>query len=264
MLPRTNVIRCRDADYLLFATTDLISTALYLTDGWEPHLVDISRVFHQAATRPLVLDIGANLGAYAVPVAKEIQARGGVVYAYEPQRIVYYQLCGNAVLNRLDNLLAYNNAVGDQPCTVFIPDMDLSRQPNVGGFSLVKTYREAQGVESAMLEGGHHVPMVALDDLDLPASPCVIKIDVEGYELEVLQGGLKFLEHHGYPPFLFEAWNREWYAPQKEALLRLITSLGYRVQTILKDNFIAQHPSHPVQIEIHPLGSDQLEVRRLR
>ena len=59
------------------------------------------------AHAPLVLDIGANLGAYAIPVAKKIASARGVVYAYEPQRIVYYQLCGNIFLNSLDNVHAF-------------------------------------------------------------------------------------------------------------------------------------------------------------
>ena len=38
-----------------------------------------------------ILDIGANLGAYSIPIAKDIQSVNGQVIAFEPQRIIFYQ-----------------------------------------------------------------------------------------------------------------------------------------------------------------------------
>ena len=100
MLPKIDLVRCQDADYLLLATDDAITLHLRHRGTWEPHLVAISRMFVHGIVQPLVLDIGANLGAYAVPLAKALDGAKGMIYAYEPQRIVYYQLCGNIFLSR--------------------------------------------------------------------------------------------------------------------------------------------------------------------
>ena len=62
MLPRVNLARGDEADYLLFATNDLISRRLVQGGGWEPHLVQVTRTFTAGIQRPLVLDVGANLG----------------------------------------------------------------------------------------------------------------------------------------------------------------------------------------------------------
>ncbi len=92
MLPKTQVVRCKDADFLLFATDDAITRHLVQRGTWEPHLLAISQWFTQGLAAPLVLDIGANLGAYAIPIAKMLAAVDGMVHAYEPQRVIYHQL----------------------------------------------------------------------------------------------------------------------------------------------------------------------------
>lgn len=264
MLPPVNTIHTAQGEYLLFATADLISTVLYRQGQWEKHLVDISRYFFHGVKAPLVLDIGANLGAYAVPVAREIAAAGGEVVCFEPQRIVHYQLCGNIVLNRLDNVTVHHCALGPVNGTVEIPEMRFDRSENVGGFSLLPEFRRRQGLDGAMHEGPTRaVPMQRLDDLALPRSPCLIKIDVEGYELSVLQGGAEFLARHGHPPILFEAWGEDWFDEGRAALFGWLQAQGYRISRLIKDDYMAQHPAHARQVRFEPQADGTLVVGQL-
>ncbi|PUE59832.1 hypothetical protein B9Z44_09730 [Limnohabitans curvus] len=71
------------------------------------------------------------------------------------------------------------------------------------------------------------VPMIILDSVKLHVSPCLIKLDVEGMELPVLQGGVNFLKEHQFPPILLEIWGYEWYKINKQDLLEFLLSLGY-------------------------------------
>jgi len=48
---------------MLFSTDVAISNVLYRTGQWEDYLLIISRIFLKDIKNPLVLDIGANLGA---------------------------------------------------------------------------------------------------------------------------------------------------------------------------------------------------------
>lgn len=241
MLPRISRVEANDADYLLFAGKDLISNELFQRGVWEPHMLALSRLFYQGLDAPLVLDIGANLGAYSIPVAKELQTSGGQVLSFEPQRIVYYQLCANILINRLDNCVAMQQALGRESKMIEIPEVDYSINENIGAFSLQRNYREIHGIESAMKAQTHLVPMLRLDELDVQKSPCLIKIDVEGLEAEVLNRGRDFLRKHGYPPILFEAWNHAWFDKGREELLALMAELGYRVQPIAGIEYLAQH-----------------------
>jgi FkbM family methyltransferase len=249
MLPRANVVRCDDGDFILFSTEDMISKSLYKTGQWERNILEVSKAFYKGVESPLVLDVGANLGAYAIPIARDIHAAGGTVYAYEPQRVVYYQLCGNVVLNRLDNCHAFNQAVGDVDGEIEIPDINYQANGNVGAFSFRKEYREKHGIESAMSVRGSHVPIVKLDSIKVPKAPSLIKIDVEGFELNVLRGGAGLLERHHFPPFLFEAWHFDWFKDERESLLAFVKGMGYELDAINVTNFVAQHPRHDVRVD---------------
>jgi FkbM family methyltransferase len=251
MLPRVNLIKCNEADFLLFATDDVISNVLYRTGQWEEYLLTISSALIQNIESPLILDIGANLGAYSIPIAKSIQNTGGNVIAFEPQRIVYYQLCGNVVLNRLDNLQVFNKALGDFDGEIEIPDIDYENNKNIGAFSIDKKFRTHLNNQQYMLEKSTSIPILKLDSLKVEKQPALIKIDVEGYELNVLKGGEKFLEKHLYPPILFEAWELDWFIEEKNKLLKFLSYLGYEISFNIHQEFVAQHPKNTSHIRFN-------------
>ncbi|HVZ42342.1 MAG TPA: FkbM family methyltransferase [Ramlibacter sp.] len=264
MLPRVNLVRTDDADYLLFSTNDVISRGIHESGAWEPHLLTIANAFVSGVERPLVFDIGANLGGFAVRAAKMIQQSGGSVWAFEPQRIVYYQLCGNIFLNRLDNVVAYNYAVGETDATLELPVPDYARLSNVGGYSVEAKWRELNGTQGFMTAATEAVRCVCLDNLAVPRRVNFIKLDVEGLELQVLRGAAKFLAAQGYPPIFFEVWDTPWFAEGKKALLDYVLGLGYEVTPLPQYDHVAQHPAHPVRIEFTKQSETSVNMRRVR
>jgi hypothetical protein len=72
----------------------------------------------------------------------------------------------------------------------------------------------------------------------------LIKIDVEGHELEVLQGGFETIKRNNYPPIIFEAWTwKPWYQEKRQEVFKYLTDLGYKIQE-LGENNLAQHPKY--------------------
>ena len=133
----------------------------------------------QQAIKPgqLVLDVGANIGAHTVWLAQAVGPTGTVL-AFEPQRIVHQTLCANLALNNIVNVYAYCAAVGKTPGTIVVPSLDPLEPNNFGG------------VELGDGEKGEVTPVLTIDGLDL--SEChFLKIDVEGMELEVLEGAVR-------------------------------------------------------------------------
>jgi len=244
MLPRVNMVRTDETDYLLFSTQDAITRTIHANGYWAKLLIDISYTFCFDIEKPFILDIGANLGAYAVPLAQKIAPIGGVIHCFEPQRIIFYQLCGNIFLNRLDNIHAFNCAVGSATDQIDIPNFDYKGAENIGAFSLRSSDLRHSSLSS--LSGSNKVDMITLDELDLPQMPCLIKIDVEGFELEVVKGARNLLAKSSYPPILLEAWSDEWFAEQRKALLDMLQELGYS-WFAMGEEIIAQHPAHPRQ-----------------
>lgn len=264
MLPRISHVECQDADYLLFSTGDAISNVLYRTGKWEAHLLEISKFMISTVERPLVLDIGANLGAYSIPLAKHIQCVGGEVIGFEPQRIVYYQFCGNIFLNRLDNCHAIYGAVGDVMGEVEIPEIDYENNLNIGAFSLEKKYRELQGVEGSVKKMARKVPLINLDSLEMDRPPSIIKIDVEGSELSVLKGGAEFLRRNNYPPLLLEVWSYDWFESDKRQLMSYVVQLGYEVVHVGASDYVAQHPGNSRWVDLQVAEGGVIKMTRIR
>ena len=156
----------------------------------------------------VVIEVGANIGAHTVHLAK-LAGPQGVVLAFEPQRIIFQLLCANLALNELFNVRAFHAAAGTAPGVLKVPNLDYAAAVNFGGLSLI-------GVAS-----GEEVPVLPLDTLNVP-SLRLLKVDVEGMETEVLAGAGRLIARHR--PIIYVENDRQ---PHSERLIRLLQSYGY-------------------------------------
>ena len=159
-----------------------------------------------------VLELGANIGAHTVVLGKLVGERG-VVWAFEPQRIVFQTLCANVALNDLQNVVCRQQAIGEKSDSIVVPRLDYEKENNFGGISLGR-YAENQGEK---------VEVVAIDSLQVPACH-FIKIDIEGMEREALIGSEETIER--CRPILYVENDRQ---EKSEALVRKIDDLGYHM-----------------------------------
>jgi FkbM family methyltransferase len=239
MIPNCELVKIDGTQFLIFKGQDLISNHLK-KELYENDL-------HQLALKLLinepsgtVLDIGANLGTFCVPLARKIPKLK--FHAFEPQRIVNYQLCANVVINGLDNVQTYELALSDRDEQLNLVMPDYTKETNIGAFSIDKEVRENE-YECATTSITNKIYLVPLDLLTFNDVK-LIKIDVEGHELEVLQGGLETIKANNYPPIIFEAWTwKPWYQEKRKALFDYLEGLGYHIQE-LGENNLARHPKH--------------------
>ena len=156
----------------------------------------------------VVLDVGANIGAHTLFFARQVTPTGHV-HAFEPQRLVYYTLCGNLALNDVTNVVCCQSAVGASAGTIMVPPVDYSRPGNFGRIML--------GNHAT----GESVPLVTIDGLALPRCN-FIKVDVEGMELDVLHGAAQTIAR--CRPYLYVENDR----PEQSAeLIAFIDRLDY-------------------------------------
>lgn len=238
-----------DCEYLLTTGPDIISAVLRSGHVWEPFLLDFAAKLIGDKPNPVILDIGANLGAFTVPMSKRLAGRGAMFHAFEPQSKVFYQLCANLYINGVFNCHAYHKAIGEYDGKIDIQILDVHSSNNVGSFSL--DHNTANPASGQAFES---VDVAQLDSLDLPAAD-FIKIDIEGWEYHAFVGAQKYLKACGYPPIIFELWGDHVpYIPGlKEGIdggkkaVTLLKEMGYELTHLQEmDTCIAQHKSKPI------------------
>ncbi len=156
------------------------------------------------------VDIGANIGAFTLAMARAVFP-GGSVVAIEPQRLLHQMLCANLAWNGLRNTRARQLGAGRAAGSAIAPLIDFSVQGNFGGLALAPS------------GSGEAVEIVPLDDLQLSACH-LAKIDVEGMEANVIDGAAATIAR--CRPILYV---ENAYTDKSPALIGQIRSLGYRL-----------------------------------
>ncbi len=152
----------------------------------------------------LCLDVGANIGYMSMAMASKCN-----VVAFEPQPELFRILeenCGS-------NVVCHNVAVGNTSGRAFMPRVRYNERNNFGGLGLVK-----EGF------GTIEVPLVTIDSYEFQGVG-LIKLDVEGFELQALQGAVNTIAR--CKPVLYVEDDR---LEKRSALRAFIGELGYTIE----------------------------------
>jgi FkbM family methyltransferase len=189
------------------------------TSRREPEEKFLRRIILTGMT---VYDVGAHIGTKTVFFAKNVGSMGKVV-AFEPNPVSFSHLLSNVAQHRLSNVTAINLGLGSKNREVTLTATEYSTATG----SLHPRERQE------MLKRGKvqqwTVQVRRLDDLNFPP-PDLIKIDVEGYEYEVLEGMSKLIA--ACKPMVFIELHGVDIAMAKETgdkIITLLTSAGYKL-----------------------------------
>ena len=214
----------------LWTTSDprTATACLVVTGEYEPLETEILKFFASGAK--LVADIGANVGYYAVELGKALSEDGRLL-AFEPIPDSFEQLSENVRLNALEkNVACLQLAISNQEgqLTLFTPKISGSSATSARNLHPEEDFTK-QEVSVRTLDLVFESLMIEECDL--------IKVDVEGAELMVIQGALQTIEK--YKPVIFAELLRKWsaqfdYAP--DDVLSILLPLGYKCFAV-SENF---------------------------
>jgi len=142
----------------------------------------------------VALDCGANLGVHTVEWAKHMTG-WGVVMAFEAQERIYYALAGNIAINNCFNARAIHAALAKESGAMKIPRPNYLINSSFGSLELKKR-DNTEFIGQPIDYSGQNmteVRAVALDTYNFQRLD-LVKIDVEGMEMEVLAGAVKSIE----------------------------------------------------------------------
>jgi FkbM family methyltransferase len=177
---------------------------------FEKNLIEWSKQF--CSTDKNMLDIGAHTGTYAISLAHLCDK----VYAFEPQQMTYYSLCGSVALSNIQNINCMKYGLGSESQvglhTLHIVSDD-------GGGSTLHSGSNTNVLKTETIE------VKTLDRFNI-TNISFIKMDVEDNELNVLLGSLNTLKNSNYPKILFES------NTYNEKLFNFLKDLKYNVVPI--------------------------------
>ena len=171
----------------------------------------------------MVIEVGSNMGVHTIPLARELVRQNRSLLAFEPQPVIFQQLCANLALNGLMNVRALPYACAAQPGTLSFDLPDYRSPGNFGGTVMKSSVMKSTAM-NGVVSSAQVVPCYPLDTFvhDVPVS--LIKVDVEGHELRVLQGAQGILTRSH--PILYVENDRIGNSP---ALIEFLLTVGYRL-----------------------------------
>jgi FkbM family methyltransferase len=231
---------------MLVPLDDFVGRCIYFTGDYDRKISALcGRIVKPGDT---VLDIGANLGVVALNLAR-LAGPKGVVHAFEPNPRMRSLLAKSIARNKYEHLHLHPMALGTQNemLELHIPRNNAGQgsfiyHKDVVGHDVVQT--PVRTLNEVVREQG--IGRIRL-----------IKIDVDGFENEVLLGGMEVLETMR-PDFLLLETNEACAAPLKQLpVVRTLQRARYRMMAIPKTmlapsvvavdaNLRGQSPSHDI------------------
>lgn len=194
--------------YLPNFPVDCIQRIMVLTQNyWDTAALDIINKY--LPDEAVILDIGANIGSHSVYWSLERNAKK--IYSFEPLDYTFEILKRNIELNKLENRVEiFNYGL-----------YNIDSKAKVSNFNLGNV-----GNTSFSPNNNGNFELKKLDSIDIPEKIDLMKIDVEGAEVEVLIGATNTIRKNK-PVIVIESFNR------KPEIDDIFLGLGYRqVDTI--------------------------------
>jgi FkbM family methyltransferase len=194
-----------------------VEQSIYNTGTYEAgtlHIFD-----HILCPGDVYFDIGANIGLMTLYASKKV-GKSGQVHAFEPQPDTFEILKNNCKINNVKNVFVNEYALGcDEGHAYIYANMDINR-----------------GASSLVRQDGFSGKKVFVSTLDKYLSKIdhkkikLIKIDIEGYEMEMLKGARQLLSSDRAPVICVEYSNDVEHVTEAGDIYDFIKSINkYRV-----------------------------------
>lgn len=160
------------------------------------------------------IDIGSHVGYYSLIAASSV-GNQGKVFAFEPHPYTFRTLTLNTITNKISNWVLLNCAISNHSGTVRF-DID-KKDEGTARLSYMPNDRDIEVAVTTIDEIFSLYPV---------GKTRLIKIDVEGFEYEALEGGKSFIRNNSVPFIIFESLTINLSSTEK--IINSMQPMGYR------------------------------------
>ncbi len=175
-------------ELLIDPKNGVLDKYLSINTKYERHITE--QMHNHIKAGDIVLDIGANIGLHTILLAK-ITGNSGQVHAFEPIPSIYTQLEKSIEKNNIKNIRVEKFALGEK-------QEELDININLGCVASSSILDK----DVSNMTTNIKIQVKALDSLNLQKVD-FIKLDVEGYEWNVIAGGMNTIKRYK-PTIIFE------------------------------------------------------------
>ena len=238
-------IKYKDKIYNMFVykKLDVVSRHLINYKVWEPvetnNLINALDFFSNKKkiknSDIYIIDIGANIGWYSFLLGKY----GYKIISFEPSKINNYILKKTFCLNRELNLTIINKGlhIEDKKCVLFNSGRNEGNGHIYCNKSQIVLNSSLKSREIILTKLSNYLPF-----FNKNKNLALIKLDVEGSEGKVIEGGIELITKF-HVPFIFLEFTPSYlkkYGTEPKQLLQLFADNGYKISTLnFFNNFIS-------------------------
>ncbi len=198
-----------------------IDSSIYYEGCFEP---DVVRIIQQYVQQGMVaIDIGANIGCHTFRLAQLVGDKGKVI-AFEPSSWAFRKLERNSALNNFGNIVLEKTALSDEKIDGKLLRIYASWPLRCNAHDDLHPIHRGYPMNDV-------VDLITLDDyvrMKKITKVDFIKLDVDGYELKVIRGGIKSIR--AFRPIMiveFGEYTLEGFGDSLEDLVDLLAESGY-------------------------------------
>lgn len=140
------------------------------------------------------IDVGANIGSICLPIA--VAKKDWIIIAYEPNPAIYDRLVKNIEINDISNVITSNKGLSSEKGQLSL-NVPSSSKANFGSSSYL------ENSDISKLKKVNTIVTTLDEELSTQYEVSAIKIDTQGFELEVLKGAQDIIKKHR-PFIIFE------------------------------------------------------------
>ena len=198
---------------------------------WEEHNHDI--IDKYVTKDSICVEVGSHIGTISVKLSKKCKH----LYCFEPLKDSFVLLNKNLAINRCSNVNSYEIALSNEHKKTTI---DFISKNNPGGSGLLYNYQKINS-DIIELKNEYPIELITLDSFNIEKLD-YLKIDVEGYEKNVIEGGYETIKR--CKPFIvmeiyenMNTFNKLSISQIKQRYQNII-NIGYKVENIWEHDYL--------------------------